>query len=98
MKSMHLRSALFASAALLLSFPAAAQETVRIAFIDPLSGLAASTGEAGLKTFQFLADQINAKGGVIGKKLEIVGYDNKVNAQESLVQFQKAVDSGIRVI
>ena len=73
MDSMHLKSALLAGAALLLSFPAAAQETVRIAFIDPLSGLAASTGEAGLKTFQFLAEQLNAKGGVTGKKFEVVG-------------------------
>src|SRR6202158_3117748 len=98
MKSLHLKAALLAAAAVLLSGPAGAQEPVRIAFIDPLSGLAASTGEAGLKTFQYLAEQINAKGGVIGKKLEVVGYDNKVNAQESLVQLQKALDAGIRII
>jgi branched-chain amino acid transport system substrate-binding protein len=98
MNSMHLKAALLAGAAIFLSSPAGAQETIRIAFIDPLSGLAASTGEAGLKTFQYLAEQINAKGGVLGKKLEIIGYDNKVNAQESLVQLQKALDAGIRII
>src|ERR1700687_3384225 len=98
MKSLHLKAALLAAAAVLLSGPAGAKEPVRISFIDPLSGLAASTGEAGLKTFQYLAEQINAKGGVIGKKLEVVGYDNKVNAQESLVQLQKALDAGIRII
>jgi branched-chain amino acid transport system substrate-binding protein len=65
---------------------------------DPLSGGGASIGEVGLKTFQFLADEINAKGGVLGKKLEIVGYDNKLNPQDSLVQVQKAVDAGIRII
>jgi branched-chain amino acid transport system substrate-binding protein len=78
--------------------PAGAQETIKIAFIDPLSGGAASTGDAGLKTFQFIADQLNAKGGVVGKRIEIVGYDNKLNPQESLVQVQKAVDAGIRII
>src|ERR1700674_4145872 len=98
MKSLHLKAALLAGAAVLLSGPASAQETIRIAFIDPLAGLAASTGEAGLKTFQYLAEQINAKGGVLGKKLEVVGYDNKVNAQESLVQLQKAIDAGIRIV
>ena len=46
MKSLHLKAALLAGAAMLLSGPAGAQETVRIAFIDPLSGLAASTGAA----------------------------------------------------
>ena len=98
MNSVHLKAALLAGAAVWLSSAAGAQETVRIAFIDPLSGLAASTGEAGLKTFQYLAEQVNAKGGVLGKKLEVVGYDNKVNAQESLVQLQKAVDAGIRIV
>ena len=44
---------------------AIAQETVKIAYIDPLSGGGASIGEVGLKTFQFLAEEINAKGGVL---------------------------------
>jgi branched-chain amino acid transport system substrate-binding protein len=87
-----------AVAALGISAPAKAQETIKIAFIDPLSGGAASTGEAGLKTYQFIADQLNAKGGVLGKRIEIVGYDNKLNPQESLVQLQKAIDAGIRII
>jgi len=78
--------------------PASAQDTVKIAFIDPLSGGGASIGEVGLKTFQFVADEINAKGGVLGTKLQIVGYDNKLNPQESLVQVQKAIDAGIRII
>jgi len=51
-----------------------------------------------VKTFQFMADEINAKGGVLGKKLEIVPYDNKLNPQESLVQVQKAIDAGIRIV
>ncbi len=74
----------------------AAPQTVKIAFIDPLSGGAASTGEAGLKTFQYMADQVNAKGG--DYRLEVTGYDNKLNPQESLVQFQKAIDSGARIV
>ncbi len=75
-----------------------ADDTIKIAYVDPLSGGMASIGEVGLKTFQFLADELNAKGGALGKKFEIVGYDNKLNAQETLVQVQKAIDSGIRII
>ncbi len=75
-----------------------ADDTIKIAYVDPLSGGGASIGEVGLKTFQFLADELNAKGGSLGKKYEIVGYDNKLNAQETLVQVQKAIDSGIRII
>jgi branched-chain amino acid transport system substrate-binding protein len=92
-------TALIGTAALaFIAGPAAAQSTIRIAYVDPLSGGMASTGEAGLKTFQYLADEINAKGGVLGQKVEIVSYDNKLNAQESLVQVQKAIDAGIRII
>jgi branched-chain amino acid transport system substrate-binding protein len=73
---------------------ALAADTIKIAYIDPLSGGGASVGEVGLKHFQWLADQINASGGLIGKKLEILGLDNKTNPQESLVQAQKAIDQG----
>src|SRR5882757_8553587 len=86
------------SALCLAPSAAAAQDTFKIAYIDPLSGGGASIGEVGLKTFQFIAEEINAKGGVLGKKLEIVGYDNKVNPQESLVQIQKALDAGLRIV
>jgi branched-chain amino acid transport system substrate-binding protein len=81
-----------------LALPAAAEETLKIAYVDPLSGGGASIGEIGLKTFQFLADEINAKGGILGTRLEIVGYDDKLNAQETLIQVQKAIDAGIRII
>jgi branched-chain amino acid transport system substrate-binding protein len=75
-----------------------AADTIKIAYIDPLSGGGASVGEVGLKTFQFAIDQINAAGGIDGKKLEVVGFDNKTNPQESLVQAQKAADQGIRIL
>jgi branched-chain amino acid transport system substrate-binding protein len=77
---------------------AAAQDTIKIGYIDPLSGPGATVGEIGLKTFQFLADELNAKGGAAGKKFEILPFDNKTNPQESLVQVQKAVDAGARII
>ena len=75
-----------------------AQETVKIGYIDPLSGGGASVGEVGFKTFQFLAEDLNAKGGILGKKVEIIPLDNKTNPQESLIQAQKAIDSGVRYV
>jgi branched-chain amino acid transport system substrate-binding protein len=91
--------ALIASIALpMLGSTAMAQETVKIGYIDPLSGGGASVGEGGLKTFQFLAEELNAKGGILGKKVEIVPLDNKTNPQESLIQAQKAIDSGVRYL
>ncbi len=78
---------------------AQAQETVKIGYIDPLSGAFGDVGEQGLKHFQFFANKVNASGGVAGgKKLEIIGFDNKTTPKESLIQFEKAVDQGIRFI
>ena len=82
----------------LVSGTAIAQETVKIGYIDPLSGGGASVGEIGLKTYQFIAEELNAKGGILGKKVEIVPFDNKTNPQESLIQAQKAIDSGVRYL
>ena len=86
------------AAAMAVATQAYAQDTIKIAYIDPLSGPGATVGEVGLKTFQFLADELNAKGGAGGKKFEILPFDNKTNPQESLVQAQKAVDAGARIL
>src|ERR1700678_4829012 len=81
-----------------IAVPALADDAIKIGYIDPLSGGGASIGEVGLKTYQYLADEINASGGLLGKKVEIVAFDNKTNPQESLIQAQKAADQGIRII
>jgi hypothetical protein len=53
--------------------PAMAADTIKLAYIDPLSGGFANVGDAGNKHFQYMADLINAKGGVLGgMKFEIV--------------------------
>ncbi|MGB8855850.1 MAG: branched-chain amino acid ABC transporter substrate-binding protein [Burkholderiales bacterium] len=80
------------------SFAVSAQETIKIAYIDPLSGPMAATGEHGLHEFQFAAEQINARGGVLGKKIEIVPLDNKLSPQESQIVLKAAIDQGVRYI
>lgn len=82
-----------------LTMPVRAQDTVKIAYIDPLSGGGATVGEHGVHHFRYLVDQVNAAGGVLGgKKLELVTYDNKSSPQETLLQAQKAIDSGAKFI
>jgi branched-chain amino acid transport system substrate-binding protein len=98
MKSPFLAAAFGLGALLLASGQPRAQDTIKVAFIDPLSGPGATVGEVGLKTFQFIADELNAKGGAAGMKFEILPYDSKTNPQQSLVQVQKAVDAGARII
>ncbi|WP_420473593.1 branched-chain amino acid ABC transporter substrate-binding protein [Noviherbaspirillum sp. ST9] len=84
---------------LALGSSATAQAQIKIAYIDPLSGAFASIGEFGLKSFQAIAEDVNAKGGVLGgQKLEIVPMDNKASPEESLILLKKVTDSGIRYI
>jgi branched-chain amino acid transport system substrate-binding protein len=79
--------------------PAIAADTIKIAYIDPLTGPFGNVGDAGHKHFEYMADLINAKGGVLGgKKFEIVPFDNKISAKEALVQLKNAIDQGIRFI
>jgi branched-chain amino acid transport system substrate-binding protein len=88
-----------AFAAGLVALPGLAADPVRIAFIDPLSGPFAAVGESGLKQFQFTAAEINKAGGVLGgRKLEVIGFDNKVSPKESLIQLQRVIGEGIQFV
>jgi len=87
-----------ACCALAVLFASAASADIKIAYIDPLSGLMAATGEHGLRELEFAAEQVNAKGGVLGQKLVIVPLDNKLSTQESQIQLQAAIDQGVRYV
>jgi branched-chain amino acid transport system substrate-binding protein len=93
-----LKTILWVAAAMIVALPALAADALRIGYVDPLSGGGASVGVLGLRTFEYLADQLNAEGGVLGMKLEILGYDDKLSAEEALAQVQKAIDGGVRII
>jgi branched-chain amino acid transport system substrate-binding protein len=76
---------LFASAAaLLLGGPAVAQNTIKVGVPMPLSGPAALYGEPAVKGMRMFVDEINAAGGVLGKKIELVVRDSKASADEAV--------------
>jgi branched-chain amino acid transport system substrate-binding protein len=81
------------------SFGAYAQkgETVKIAWIDPLSGLMAPVGSNQLKSFQFFAEKFS-KTNPAGVKFEVIGIDNKLSPAESLNALKAAMDQGVRYI
>jgi len=89
-----------ASAALAFAGAAFAQkgETVKIAWIDPLSGLMAPVGSNQVKSFQFFADKFSGAGNPAGVKFEIIALDNKLSPAESLNQLKAAIDQGVRYI
>lgn len=77
-----------------------AQDPIRIAYIDPLTGAFSATGHNGLVQFQHAVEElVNAKGGVLGgRRLEIVAYDNQASAQESQIQLRRAISEGIQFV
>jgi len=98
MLACSLRSLAIAALWFAAALPATAQEVLRIAYVDPLSGPFANVGEAGLKHFQFMADELNRRNAAPGVKFEVVGFDNKVSPQETLNVFKQIVDRGIRYV
>ncbi|HEY8360532.1 MAG TPA: branched-chain amino acid ABC transporter substrate-binding protein [Ramlibacter sp.] len=72
-------------------------ETVKIAWLDPLSGLMAAVGTNQLKTYQFLAEDFSKKNAA-GVKFEIIGIDNKLSPQETTSALRSAMDQGARYV
>ena len=88
-----------ASGLVLTGAAASAQkgETVKIGWIDPLSGLMAPVGQNQLKSYQFMAEIFN-KSNPAGVKFEIVPIDNKLSPQESTNAVKSLIDQGVRYI
>ena len=72
-------------------------ETVKVAWIDPLSGLMAALGSNQLKSLQYAAEEIN-KSSASGVKFEIIGIDNKLSPQETTAALRSAMDQGVRYV
>ncbi len=72
-------------------------ETVKIALIDPQTGLMGPVGNNQLKSWQFFAEKFT-QSNPAGVKFEVVGFDNKLSPAESLNNFKAALDQGVRYI
>ena len=72
-------------------------ETVKIGWVDPLSGLMAPVGQNQIKSFQFIAEHFN-KNNPAGVKFEMVPIDNKLSPQESINAVKSLIDQGVRYI
>jgi branched-chain amino acid transport system substrate-binding protein len=73
------------------------QETIRIAFIAPFSGSFAPQGDAFLKQLQYALDTVNAKGGALGKRFELITFDDKLQPAEATIALKSAIDQNIPI-
>src|SRR5690606_33553436 len=67
------------AAGTLFAPPALAQETIKIGASQPLTGPVAAAGTYVANGARLAAEQLNAQGGVLGKKIELIVEDNKSN-------------------
>lgn len=61
-----------------------AAEPIRIGFVSIFSGRVAALGETGFKGAQMAADEINSRGGVIGRKIELLKRDSAGKIEEAV--------------
>lgn len=77
---------------------AVAADTIPIAFIGPFSGAFAPQGDAFLKQLKYALDVVNANGGALGKKFELVTFDDKLQPSEAIIALKSATDRNIQIV
>lgn len=86
-------TALIGSALLSSTFPVRAQQPpIKIGFSMALSGGLAGGGKAALLTYQIWAEEMNAKGGLLGRKIELVYYDDQSSPATVPAIYSKLLD------
>ena len=77
--------------AALLASPLAAQEAIRIGVTQPLTGAFAASGNYVTQGAKIAEEQINASGGVLGRKIQLIIEDNKSNPTEAVATAEKLI-------
>jgi ABC-type branched-subunit amino acid transport system substrate-binding protein len=85
-------SVVLAIAVTIVAGPAVAQDTIKIHYVAPFSGPFSSGGDEFLKVFAYILAKANADGGALGKKFEIVSFDDKLQPAEALIALKNITD------
>jgi len=65
---------------------------IRLGTLTPLTGSGGNYGPSMLKAMQWVAGEINAAGGVLGRKLELVSEDDQTNPEAGVRAARKLID------
>src|SRR5258706_9597276 len=79
------RRAFLLAIALCTSLPVIAQEPIKIGLVTALSGQSARAGEAITRGLQVAIDELNAAGGVLGRKFELVRRDDEATPAKGVI-------------
>jgi branched-chain amino acid transport system substrate-binding protein len=83
--------AIVAAAALAARSPAMAQDTIKLGLVAAISGQSAKSGEAIVRGLSLAIDEINAKGGVLGKRVTLLVRDDESNPAKGVIAARELV-------
>src|SRR5712671_5674143 len=79
------------AAAAFLAAPAFGQDAIKIGVTQPLTGAFAASGNYVTQGAKIAEDEINAAGGVLGRKVQLIVEDNKSNPTEAVATAEKLI-------
>ena len=75
-----------------MALSAGAQDTIKIGFFAPITGPAAADGASAKNAVELGLKEVNDAGGVRGKKVELIVYDDRLNPQEAVAIANKLIE------
>jgi branched-chain amino acid transport system substrate-binding protein len=73
----------------------AADDTIKIGYIDPFSGPFAMSGDQFLQVLNYIVGYVNAHEPPLGKKFQIVTFDDKLQPSEALIALKSVTDQNM---
>lgn len=89
------RILLVMTALCLISAPAVAAKSIKIGLMAPLTGAYASEGQDMKDIVTLLADELNANGGLLGKKVKVIPGDDGSDARNASMAAQRLSTQGV---
>ena len=71
------------------AMPATAKDPVRVGVVTSVTGPASFLGDPASKALELMADQVNQEGGVLGRQLELILYDDASNPERARTMMQR---------
>lgn len=75
-----------------MALPAGAQDTIKIGFFAPITGPAAADGMSAKHAVELGLKEVNEAGGIKGKKVELIVYDDRLKAEKAVAIANKLIE------
>lgn len=76
----------------LLSGGLYANDTIKIGLLVPLTGPAAADGFSAHSSVKLALERVNSTGGLLGKKVELIAYDDRADGKEAVALARKLIE------